>query len=56
MREIGEGDAKFVYIIELVPPKDLGSIVHLGVIHYKCYFLEMLFIATLFTKNTNTWH
>ena len=31
MWEISEGDTKFLYTMKLVPPKDLGSIVHLGV-------------------------
>ena len=32
MREIGEGDIIFLYIVKLVPPKDLGSIVHFDTI------------------------
>jgi hypothetical protein len=31
--EFNEGDTKFLSIVKLVPPKDLGSIVHLGIIH-----------------------
>ena len=45
MREISEGDANFVYIIKLVPPKDVESIVHPG------YSLKMFFIETLFITN-----
>ena len=33
MREISEGDAKQIYAIKLVPPKDLGNIVHPNIIH-----------------------
>ena len=30
--EISEEDVKFVYAMKLVPPKDIGNIVHLGII------------------------
>ena len=33
MSEISEGDPKFLYALKLVPPKDLGSIVHPGTVH-----------------------
>ena len=33
MWKISEGDTKFLYAMRLVPPKDLGSIVHPGHIH-----------------------
>ena len=32
--EISEGDIKFLYVMILVPPKDLGSIVLFGTWHY----------------------
>ena len=34
MWEISEGDTKFLYAMKLVPPKDLGNIVHRDIIHY----------------------
>ena len=43
MWEISEGDTKFLYTMRIVPPKDLGSIL-------------ALFIASLFTESTGTWH
>ena len=33
MWEFSEGDTIFLTPMELVPTKDLGSIVHLGIIH-----------------------
>ena len=33
MWEISEGDTKFLYTMKSMPPKDLGSIVHLGIFH-----------------------
>jgi hypothetical protein len=32
MWEINEGDTKTLHAMKLVPPKDLGSIVHRGII------------------------
>ena len=31
--KMNEGDIKFLYAMKLVPPKNLGSIVHLSTIH-----------------------
>ena len=33
MWEISEGNSNFLYIMTLVPPKALGSIAHLDIIH-----------------------
>ena len=33
MIPISEGDTQFLYNMKLVSPKDLGSTVHLGIIH-----------------------
>ena len=33
MWEITEGVTKFIYVMKLVSPKDLGNIAHLGIIH-----------------------
>ena len=35
--EISEGDIKFLYATKPMPPKDLGSIVHLDTNHWKDY-------------------
>jgi hypothetical protein len=51
MWQISEGDTKFLHVMTLVPPKDLGSTVHIG--HYS---LEILFITPLFTGSTNVIH
>jgi hypothetical protein len=33
MWETSEGDTKFLYVMKLVPPKDLGSTIHRGIVH-----------------------
>ena len=33
MWEISVGDTQFLYIMQLMSPKDLGCIVHPGIIH-----------------------
>ena len=56
------GDMKFLYAMKLVPPKDLGSIVHPGTWHYP---LGVLTLGTVtgnhvahidfFFKSYNKW-
>jgi hypothetical protein len=33
MWEISEGDNEFLYVVKLVPPKDLENVVHPGITH-----------------------
>ena len=49
---ISEDDTKFLYVMKSISPKGVGSTVHLD----RHYTLRILFIATLFTKNTNIIH
>lgn len=49
MREISEGDARFIYAMKLVPAKDPGGIGHLG--HYSLKVWALFFLA-LFTDKT----
>lgn len=45
MWEINEGDIKFLYAMKLMPPVDLGNIVHLGSIH-RILVMKELFLET----------
>ena len=36
-----EGDTKILYAMELVPPKDVGSIIHTGIWHYSLKVLAL---------------
>ena len=54
MWEFSEGDTIFLTPMELVPTKDLGSIVHLGIIHPRhysltsmCFHINFVFFITL---------
>ena len=42
MWEISEGDSQYIYAMKLVPPKDLGCIALLGIIHLKILFMTTL--------------
>ena len=59
MWDIIEGNAKFICTMNLVPPKDVGSIVHLGTWHYA---FEVPTIGTwhenigIWHENIGTWH
>ena len=57
MWEISEGDTKFLNGYELVLPKDLGSVVHLGTRHcsLKIQVLGMK-VSTLGIVHPSTWH
>ena len=40
MWENNEGDIIFLYAMKLVPPSDLESTIHLGIVHPKYYLLQ----------------
>ena len=42
MWEMSEGDPKFLYTMKLVPPKYLGSIVHLNIIYLFIFILVLV--------------
>ena len=52
---ISEGGTNILYAIKLVPPKDLGSIVHPDALHWHHYSLKCRHLA-LFIKSVGTWH
>jgi hypothetical protein len=35
-----EGDTKYLYTMKVVSPNDLGSTIHIGIVHSKYYLLQ----------------